>query len=182
MHCNASRRKGHALQRQQLLRGCASFTTVTRLQRNGSDVSALTWLVRSPHCGADDFELRPHVVPRACMRLQHISFIERSARKRHAPPRDQSSMGVTSRCVSFYSSDGVDLESLLPDVWSAAHPEHSSSTVTMKPRRPRSRVVAVGSDAGPKPRNTAETPEMAAVLVGVCRAPDRGTGDSVLKE
>jgi L-gulonolactone oxidase len=43
-------------------------------------------------------------------------------------------------------------------------------------------VVAVGSDVGRKPRSTAEAPEMAAVLVGVCTAPDRGTGDSVLKE
>src|SRR5690242_3255656 len=34
----------------------------------------------------------------------------------------------------------------------------------MRPRRPRSRVVAVGGDAGPKPRNTAEAPEIAAVL------------------
>jgi hypothetical protein len=34
----------------------------------------------------------------------------------------------------------------------------------MRLRRPRSRVVAVGSDAGRKPRNTAEAPEIAAVL------------------
>jgi hypothetical protein len=37
-------------------------------------------------------------------------------------------------------------------------------------------VVAVGSDAGRKPWNTAEAPEMAAVLAGVCPARDGGTG------
>jgi hypothetical protein len=42
----------------------------------------------------------------------------------------------------------------------------------MRLRRPRSRVVAVGSDAGRKPRDTAEAPEMAAVLAGVCTARD----------
>src|SRR5271166_1738056 len=46
----------------------------------------------------------------------------------------------------------------------------------MRLRRPRSRVVAVGSDAGRKPRNTAEAPEMAAVLAGVYIARDGGTG------
>src|SRR5262249_5454498 len=46
----------------------------------------------------------------------------------------------------------------------------------MRLRRPRSRVVAVGSAAGRKPRNTAEAPEMAAVLAGVGRARDGGTG------
>ncbi len=68
------------------------------------------------------------------------------------------------------SSDEVDLESLLPDVWIAAHPEHFLSTAAMRRRRPRMRVVAVGSDAGRKPRNTAEAPEIAAVLAGVCPA------------
>ena len=34
------------------------------------------------------------------------------------------------------------------------------------------RIVAVGSDAGRKPRNTAEAPEMAAVLPGVFTARD----------
>src|SRR5215475_14279794 len=46
----------------------------------------------------------------------------------------------------------------------------------MRLRRPRSRVVAVGSGAGRKPRNAAEAPEMAAVLAGVWIARDRGTG------
>ena len=75
------------------------------------------------------------------------------------------------------SVPGADLESLLPDQWIAAHPEHF-----LKYRRDEAEaaapcVVAVGSDAGRKPRNTAEAPEMAAVLVGVCTAPDRGTGE-----
>ena len=38
------------------------------------------------------------------------------------------------------------------------------------------RVVAVGSDAGRKPWNAAEAPEIAAVLAGVCTARNRGTG------
>jgi hypothetical protein len=42
----------------------------------------------------------------------------------------------------------------------------------MRLRRPPSRVVAVGSDAGRKPRNTAEFPEVAAVLAGVCVRPE----------
>src|SRR5262245_39805621 len=46
----------------------------------------------------------------------------------------------------------------------------------MRLRRPRSRVVAVGSDAGRKPRNTAEAPEIAAVLAGVCPARGWGSG------
>jgi hypothetical protein len=35
------------------------------------------------------------------------------------------------------------------------------------------RVVVVGSDAGRKPRNTAEAPQIAAVLAGVYPARDR---------
>jgi hypothetical protein len=42
----------------------------------------------------------------------------------------------------------------------------------MRMGRPRSHVVAVGSDAGRKPRNTAEAPEIAAVLAGVYIARD----------
>ena len=37
-------------------------------------------------------------------------------------------------------------------------------------------VVAVGSDAGRKPRNTAESPEIAGVPAGVCTARDGGAG------
>src|SRR5262245_2553831 len=48
-------------------------------------------------------------------------------------------------------------------------PSTSWRIVAMRLRRPRSRVVAVGSDAGRKPRNTAEAPEIAAVLAGVVR-------------
>jgi hypothetical protein len=42
----------------------------------------------------------------------------------------------------------------------------------MRLRRPQWRVVAVGSDAARKPRNTAEALEMTAVLTGVCTARD----------
>jgi hypothetical protein len=48
--------------------------------------------------------------------------------------------------------------------------------VAMRLRRPRSLVVAVGSDAERKPRNTAEAPEMAGVLARVPTARDSGTG------
>jgi hypothetical protein len=64
------------------------------------------------------------------------------------------------------------LESLLPDVWIAAHPEHfltyrrdeaEAAAIARRRRRERRRS---------KPRNTAETPEMAGVLAGVCTARD----------
>jgi hypothetical protein len=52
------------------------------------------------------------------------------------------------------SSNEVDLESLLPDVWIAAHPEHF-----LKNRRDEAEAVAIArrrrrSDAGRKSRNT----------------------------
>jgi hypothetical protein len=40
----------------------------------------------------------------------------------------------------------------------------------MRPSRSLSYVVAVGSAAERKPRNTAEAPEIAEVLAGVCVA------------
>ncbi len=42
--------------------------------------------------------------------------------------------------------------------------------------RPRSRVVAVESGVGRKSRNTAEAPEMAEMLAGMCPVRNRGTG------
>ena len=66
-------------------------------------------------------------------------------------------------------SNEVDLESLLPDVRIAAHPEHFLTYRRDEAEPPRSRVVAVGSAAGRKPRNTAKAPEMVAVLPGMAQ-------------
>jgi hypothetical protein len=59
----------------------------------------------------------------------------------------------------------VDLESLLPDVWIAAHPEHFLAYRREEAEAAAlARVVAVAPDGGRKRGNTAEAPEMAGVL------------------
>ena len=68
------------------------------------------------------------------------------------------------------SSNEADLESLLHGVWIATHPEdflmyrgdESESVAIVRRRRPNA--------AERKPRNTADTPEIAEVLAGVCMA------------
>ena len=47
--------------------------------------------------------------------------------------------------------DEVDLESLLPDVWIAAHPEHFMHIAAMRPRRLRSASLTPGATPGESP-------------------------------
>jgi hypothetical protein len=74
------------------------------------------------------------------------------------------------------SSDNVELNSPLPDVWIAVHREH-----VMKSRRDEAEAATIArrrrrEPPGGKSRNRTEAPEMAEELAGVCRARNWGSG------
>ena len=69
-----------------------------------------------------------------------------------------------SALLTALSSNEVDLESLMPDAWIAAHPEH-----LLQYRRDEAEAAAIARrrrDAGRMPRDAAEAREIAAVLAG----------------
>jgi hypothetical protein len=81
-------------------------------------------------------------------------------------------LAYVSALLTALSSEQVDWESLRPDVWIAAHPEHfltyrrdEAEAAAIARRRRRKRRLAEAPEHS-------RSPEMAALLAGVCIARD----------
>jgi hypothetical protein len=73
--------------------------------------------------------------------------------RRRMPPPSRPAAYVRELLIALTSAD-VDLRSLLPDVWIAAHPGHFSySTAAMRPRRPPVRGSGGARNAGPSQKS-----------------------------